>query len=161
MPVRIRCVSRIDRDLLLSFEESTVKLRRPRDQTLRVLLGWRLWASVWWMQVSSDLLCPIYFIIYQPAYHDQPKDWLVLCFLSLLTLWELTIMISSMLALYFNQWTWWDTMMILWFYSGYDDIYSWHLRGLERFLECLSVRTGSLDDRPGKQCNHEGGMGRP
>jgi hypothetical protein len=40
-------------------------------------------------------------------------------------------------------------------------IYLWPLRGLEMFLECLSVRTGSLDDRPGKQCNHEGGMGRP
>jgi hypothetical protein len=40
-------------------------------------------------------------------------------------------------------------------------IYLWHLRGLELFLECLSVRTGSLDDRPGKECNHEGGMGRP
>jgi hypothetical protein len=26
-------------------------------------------------------------------------------------------------------------------------IYLWHLRGLERFLECLSVRTYSLDDR--------------
>jgi hypothetical protein len=26
----------------------------------------------------------------------------------------------------------------------------WHLRGLELFLECLSIRTGSLDDRPGK-----------
>jgi hypothetical protein len=32
-------------------------------------------------------------------------------------------------------------------------IYLWHLRGLELFLECLSVRTGSLDDRPEKQCN--------
>jgi hypothetical protein len=40
-------------------------------------------------------------------------------------------------------------------------IYLWHLRGLERFLECLFVRTCSLDDRPGKQCNHEGGVGRP
>jgi hypothetical protein len=40
-------------------------------------------------------------------------------------------------------------------------IYLWHLKGLELFLECLSVRTGSLDDRPEKQCNHEGGMGRP
>jgi hypothetical protein len=36
----------------------------------------------------------------------------------------------------------------------------WHLRGLELFLECLSVRTDSLDDRPRKQCNYEGGMGR-
>jgi hypothetical protein len=26
----------------------------------------------------------------------------------------------------------------------------WHLRGLERFLEFLFVRTGSLDDHPGK-----------
>jgi hypothetical protein len=40
-------------------------------------------------------------------------------------------------------------------------LYLWHLRGLERFLECLSVRTYSLDDCPGKQCNHEGGVGRP
>jgi hypothetical protein len=32
------------------------------------------------------------------------------------------------------------------------------LRGLERFLEFLSIRTGSLDDHPGKQYNHEGGM---
>jgi hypothetical protein len=40
-------------------------------------------------------------------------------------------------------------------------IYLWHLRGLELFLECLSVRTGSLDDHPGKQCNYEGGMGHP
>jgi hypothetical protein len=35
----------------------------------------------------------------------------------------------------------------------------WHLRGLKRFLECLSVRTGSLDDHLGKQYIHEGGMG--
>jgi hypothetical protein len=48
------------------------------DQALRVLRGWRSWASVWWRQVSFDLLCPIYFIIHQPAYHDQPKDWLAL-----------------------------------------------------------------------------------
>jgi hypothetical protein len=40
-------------------------------------------------------------------------------------------------------------------------IYLWQLRGLEQFLECLSVRTCSLDDRPEKQCNHEGGMGCP
>jgi hypothetical protein len=29
-------------------------------------------------------------------------------------------------------------------------LYLWQLRGLERFLECLSIRTYSLDDRPGK-----------
>jgi hypothetical protein len=40
-------------------------------------------------------------------------------------------------------------------------IYLLPLRGLELFLECLSVRTYSLDDRLGKQCNHEGGVGHP
>jgi hypothetical protein len=29
-------------------------------------------------------------------------------------------------------------------------IYLWHFRGLERFLEYLSVRTCLLDDQPGK-----------
>ena len=43
-----------------------------------VTRGWRSWASIWWRQVSSDLLYPINFIIHQPAYHDQPKDWLAL-----------------------------------------------------------------------------------
>jgi hypothetical protein len=38
------------------------------------------WAATWWRQVSSDPLCPIYFIIHCPAYYDQPKDWLVFCF---------------------------------------------------------------------------------
>jgi hypothetical protein len=40
-------------------------------------------------------------------------------------------------------------------------LFLWHSRGLERSLECLFVRTCLLDDRPGKQCNHEGGMGCP
>jgi hypothetical protein len=79
--VCIRCMSRIDCDLFLSFKEPTIKIwwtTRPRDQVLRVLRSWRPWTSVWWRQVSSDLLCPIYFIIHQPAYHAQPKDLLAL-----------------------------------------------------------------------------------
>jgi hypothetical protein len=36
------------------------------------------WATIRWRQVSSNLLCPIYFIIHCPAYDDQPKDWLAL-----------------------------------------------------------------------------------
>jgi hypothetical protein len=38
------------------------------------------WPATWWRQVSSDPLCPTYFIIHCPAYQDQPKDWLVFCF---------------------------------------------------------------------------------
>jgi hypothetical protein len=58
VPICIRCASRIDCDPFPSSEESTVKLRWPRDQTLRVLRDRRPWPSVWWRQVSSDLLCP-------------------------------------------------------------------------------------------------------
>jgi hypothetical protein len=76
--VCIRYASRIDRNLFSSFEESTIKLRRSSGQVLRVLRGWIPWSSVWWRQVSSNILCLIYFIIHQPAYHDQPKDWLAL-----------------------------------------------------------------------------------
>jgi hypothetical protein len=37
----------------------------------------RPWAAAtWWRQVSSDPLCPIYFIIHCPTYYEQPKDWL-------------------------------------------------------------------------------------
>jgi hypothetical protein len=35
------------------------------------------------------------------------------------------------------------------------------LRGLGLCPEYLSIRTGSLDDHPEKQCSHEGGIGRP
>jgi hypothetical protein len=158
VPVCIRFALRLDRDSFPSFEGSKIKSWRPSDLVLRVLQSWRPWASVWWRQVSSDLLCPIYFIIHQPAYHEQPKDWLALYLLCPWLPFWVTV-VRFMLLLYFNQWTWcehlwYDVIMIMmldW----------WYFRGLERFLECLSVRTCSLDDRPGKQCNHEGGMGRP
>jgi hypothetical protein len=125
--VCIRCESRIDCNSFPSFEISMVKLRWPRDQTLRVQRGWRSWASVWWRQVSSDLLCPIYFIIHQSAYHDQSKDWLALHFtLSLITFW--VTMVSFMLLLYFNQCTWcehlWYDVVIMimmldwWYFKG-------------------------------------------
>jgi hypothetical protein len=76
VPVCIRCASWIDCGLFPSFEESTVKLRRPNDPVLQVLRDRRPWASVWWRQVSSDSLCPIYFIIHLPHFTVIPKDWL-------------------------------------------------------------------------------------
>ena len=119
-----------------------------RDQALRVLQSWRPWASVWWRQVSSDLLCPIYFIIHSFAYHDQLKVLTSFLFtMSLITFW--VIMVSFMLLLYFNQWTWWE-------YLWYDDnilimmMNLWYLRGLGLFPEYLSVRICSLDDHLGK-----------
>jgi hypothetical protein len=98
-------------------------------------------ASVLWP------LCPIYFIIDCPVYYEQPKDFLAFYLPCPWFIFWVT-MVSYMLALYFNQWTWWDTMMILWFYSGYDDILV-AFRGLGRFPEYLSVRTYSLRDHPG------------
>jgi hypothetical protein len=58
------------------LQGSTVKCWRPSDLILRVLQSWRPWASVWWRQLSSDPLCPIYFIIHCPVYYEQHKDWL-------------------------------------------------------------------------------------
>jgi hypothetical protein len=44
------------------------------------------WAATWWRQVSSNLLCPTYFIIHRPALlYLKPKDWLVLFTLSFFT----------------------------------------------------------------------------
>jgi hypothetical protein len=104
-------------------------------------------AAAWWRQVSSDPLCPIYFIIHRLAYYEQPKDLLAFYLPGpWFTFW--VTMVIYMLALYFNQWTWWDTMMILWFYSGYDNILV-AFRGLGLFPEYLSVRTCSLRDHPG------------
>jgi hypothetical protein len=78
--------------------------------------------------------------------------------LSLITFW--VTMVSFMLLLYFNQWTWcehlWYDVVIMIMMLDW-----WYFMGLERFLECLSARTCSLDDCPRKQCNHEGGMGCP
>jgi hypothetical protein len=123
------------------------------DQALRVLRGWRSWASVWWRQVSSDLLCHIYFIIHQPAYHDQPKDWLALYLpcprLPFGLLWLASYYCFTLINEHDVNTN--DTMLSLWLWCWTGDT----LRGLVRFLECLFVRTGSLDDRPRKQCNHE------
>jgi hypothetical protein len=113
VPVCLRFASRIDCDPFSSFEESKIKCWRPSDPVLWVPRDWRPWASVWWRQVSSDSLCPIYFIIHCPAYYEQPKDLLAFYLpCPWFTFW--VTMVSYMLALYFNQWTWWDTMMILW-----------------------------------------------
>jgi hypothetical protein len=76
VPVCIRFVLRLDHNSFPSFKGSKIKSWRPSDLVLRVLWGWRSWASVWWRQVSSDPLCPIYFIIHCPTYYEQPKDWL-------------------------------------------------------------------------------------
>jgi hypothetical protein len=83
----------------------------PSDRTLRVLRDRRPRASIWWRQVSSNLLCPIYFIIHQPAYHDQPKDWLAL-YLPCHCLPFGLLLFSFMLLLNSNQWTWWELSMI-------------------------------------------------
>jgi hypothetical protein len=69
------CVTNRSRSVS-ELQGSTVKCWRPSDLILRVLQSWRPRATVWWRQVSSDPLCPIYFIIHCPAYYEQHKDWL-------------------------------------------------------------------------------------
>ena len=103
------------------------------------------WATTWWRQVSSDLLCPTYFIIHRPALHywNLRIDESVFTS-SLFTFW--VIMVSFMLLLYFNQWTWCE-------YLWYEDVILmmilWYFRGLKLFPEYLSIRTRSGSDNPG------------
>jgi hypothetical protein len=97
-----------------------------------------------------------------PLTYLCPKDWLAFVIHVLVYLFGLDY---YCLALCYysnsNQWTWWDYLWYAVFPSLIMKLYLWPLRGLERFLECLFVRTCSMDDRPGKQCNHEDGMGCP
>jgi hypothetical protein len=130
-----------------------VCLHSRRYRAVRGVWGnWRRrpWAAAaWWRQVSSDPLCPIYFIIHCPAYYEQPKDLLAFYLpCPWFTFW--VTMVSYMLALYSNQQ---NMMRITWWYDAFilDTmvIYLWHFRGLGSFPEHLSVRTCSLRDHPG------------
>ena len=143
-----------------------VCLRSHRERSGRRARGIRRrspWAAVgWWRQVSLDLSMSYSLFNSPPAYTFMPKDWLaffihVLVYLSGLDYYCLALCYCSNS----NQWTWWDYLWYAVFPSLIMMLYLWSSRGLERFLECLSVRTCSMDDRPGKQCNHEGGMGCP
>jgi hypothetical protein len=121
------------------------------------------WAAIgWWRQVSLDLSLPIHSLIHLPHYTFIPKDWLafiihVLVYLFGLDYYCLVLCYCSTLINEHDENDQWYAV----FPSFIMMLYLCPSRGLERFLECLSVRTCSLDDCPGKQCNHEGGMGCP
>jgi hypothetical protein len=104
------------------------------------------WATTWWRQVSSDLSCPIYFIIHCPALHYwKLKDWLVYVYLILVYLFGL-IMVS--LCYCFNLINEHDVII-------YDTmtLSRWcscdYFRGLRLFPEYLSIRTYLGSDNPG------------
>ena len=143
-----------------------VRLRSYRERS-----GWRArgthrrspWAAAgWWRQVSLDPSLSYTFLIHLPYFTFIPKDWLafvihVLVYLFRLDYYCLALCYCSTLINEHDENYQWYVV----FPSFIMMSYLWYSRGLERFLECLSVRTCSLDDRPGKQCNHEGGMGCP
>jgi hypothetical protein len=98
--------------------------------------------------VKASVLRPIMsYLLYNSLSHItllKPKDWLVCIYLSLFTFW--VIMVSFMLLLYFNQWTWYeyyDMMMLSWWWSCDTLGDSCH------FPEYLSVRTCLGSDNPG------------
>jgi hypothetical protein len=143
-----------------------VCLRSYRERS-----GWRAWgtrrrspwaAVDWWRQVSLDLSLSYTFLIHLPHFTVIPKDWLafvihVLVYLLGLDYYCLALCYCSTLINEHDENYQWYAV----FPSFIMMLYLRHSRGLERFLECLSVRTCLLDDRPGKQCNHEGGTGCP
>ena len=112
------------------------------------------WATTWWRQVSSDPLCPTYFMIHCPALLYKTKGLTSLYSLILVYLFGLS-WLAFCYCLNFNQWTWCEH---LW----YDDVIpmmillSWlcgwscdTLGGSDLFPEYLSVRTFSWSDHPG------------
>jgi hypothetical protein len=103
------------------------------------------WATTWWRQVSSDLICPTYFIIHRPALHywnlriDKSAftypclpfglSWLALCYcFTLINEHDVNIYDTMMLS----RWCSCDTLGD----SGH-------------FPEYLSVRTCLGSDNPG------------
>jgi hypothetical protein len=107
-------------------------------------------------------LCPIHSLIHLPHYTFIPKDWLAFVIHVLVYLfWVGLLLFSFMLLLNSNQWTWWEWSMIHCFPSSNYDVILVAFKGLERFLECLSLRTCSLDDRPGKTVQPWGWNGVP
>jgi hypothetical protein len=110
------------------------------------------WAVVgWWRQVSLDLSLSYTFLIHLPHFTFIPKDWLafvihVLVYLFGLDYYCLALCYCSTLINEHDENDQWYIVFPLLIMM----LYLWPLRGLEQFLECLSVRTCSLDDRPGK-----------
>jgi hypothetical protein len=39
VPIRLRFALQLERDLFMSFEKSTIKIRQPSDQALQILQG--------------------------------------------------------------------------------------------------------------------------
>ena len=107
-------------------------------------------------------LCPVHSLIHLPHFTFMPKDWLafvihVLVYLFGLDYYGLALCYCSTLINEHDEIYQWYAIFPLLIMM----LYLWPSRELERFLECLSIRTCWLDDRPEKQCNHDGGMGCP
>jgi hypothetical protein len=104
--------------------------------------------------VKASVPWPIYFlcksIIHSPHLYLYTLGFTSFCYpCPCLPIWVgLLLLFSFMLLLNTNQWTWWDLPVIRCF-PFIMMLYLWPLRGLEQFLECLSVRTCSLRDHPG------------
>jgi hypothetical protein len=110
-----------------------------RSKTLSICL---VKASVLW-PIMSHLLYN-----HCPAYYEQPKDWLAFylpCpWLPFGLIWLASCYCFTLINEHDEiQWWYYDFVLDMM-------IYLWHFRGLKPFLECLSVRTCSLDDHSGK-----------
>jgi hypothetical protein len=77
------------------------------------------WATTWWREVSSDLLCPTYFIIHHPALlYLKPKDWLACIYLILVYLWVIMISLCYCFTLIDeHDVNLYDMMMLSWWWS--------------------------------------------
>jgi hypothetical protein len=107
-------------------------------------------------------LCPIHSLIHLPHFTVIPKDWLafvihILVYLFGLDYYCLALCYCSTLINEHDEIYQWYAV----FPSSIMMLYLWHSRGLERFLECLSVRTCSIGWPPGKTMQPWGWNGMP
>jgi hypothetical protein len=105
------------------------------------------WATTWWRQVSSDLLCPTYFIIHCPALLNETKGLTSLYSLVLVYLLGLSWLACCYCVNLINEHdvNICDTILLSWLCGWSCDT----LGGSGLFPEYLSVRTCSWSDHPG------------
>jgi hypothetical protein len=105
------------------------------------------WSTTWWRQVSSDLLCPTYSIIYCPALLYETQGLTSLYLLILVYLFGLSWLPFCFCFTLINEHdvNIYDMILLSWLCCWSCDT----LGDSGHFPEYLSVRTCSWSDHPG------------
>jgi hypothetical protein len=136
-------------------ERSGRRARRTRRR--------RPWAAVgWWRQVSLDLSLSYTFFNSPPALHIYTYGLTSFCYpCPCLPIWVGLLLLSLMLLLNSNQWTWWELSMIRCFPLFYYDVILVTFKGA-RAVSRVSLRKDLFVGwPPGKTVQPWGWSGTP